>query len=66
MNQKGNALADALHRIQEAVKDDVIRTSGKCRADRELAQEAGWLHPVIKGWYLVGSEATAQPGSTTM
>ena len=62
----GSALADALHRIQEAAKDDVIRTGDMSRADRELAQETGWLHPVINGWYLVGSEATAQPGSTVL
>lgn len=66
MTQKGNALAEALHRIQKAAKDDVIRTSDMSRADRELAQKSGWLHPVIKGWYLVGSEATAQPGSTVL
>lgn len=66
INTMGNALADALHRIQEVAKDDVIRAGDMSRADRELAQQTGWLHAVIKGWYLVGSEATAQPGNTVL
>ncbi|MGH8034444.1 MAG: hypothetical protein ACREO9_04405, partial [Lysobacterales bacterium] len=36
------------------------------RTDRERAQAAGWLHPIIKGWYIVGSEALAQAGSTVL
>ena len=62
----GKALAEALHRIQEAAKGDVIRTSDMSRTDRERAQQAGWLHPVIQGWYIVGAAATAQPGSTVL
>lgn len=62
----GKALADALHRIQEVAEGDVIHASDMSRADRERAQQAGWLHPVIKGWYIVGSEATALPGSTVL
>lgn len=59
-------LANALERIRQAAKNDVIRTSGISRTDRERAQAAGWLHPVINGWYLVGSEAAAQAGSTML
>jgi len=66
MTQPREALAEALRRIQEAAKGDVIRASDMSRADRERAQAAGWLHPVLKGWYIVGSEATAQPGSTVL
>jgi hypothetical protein len=69
-NASGNALrkalADALHRIQEAAKGGVIRTSDMSRVDRERAQAAGWLHPIINGWYIVGSEAAAQSGSTAL
>ena len=59
-------LADALERIRQAAKNDVIRTGEISRSDRERAQAAGWLHPVISGWYIVGSEAAAQVGSTVL
>lgn len=59
-------LADALERIQQAAQNDVVRSCDISRTDRERAQAAGWLHPVINGWYLVGSEAAAQAGSTVL
>ena len=64
MTQKRGALADALERIRAAASDDLILSSDMSRTGRERAQAAGWLHPIIKGWYIVGSEASAQPAST--
>lgn len=66
MTQQRQALAAALDRIQKAAKEDLLRSSDVSRSDRERAQAAGWLHPIIKGWYVVGSEAAAQPGSTVL
>ena len=64
MTQQGQTLADALERIQASAQDDIVQSGDMSRTDRERAQAAGWLHPIIKGWYIVGAEAAAQPGST--
>lgn len=66
MTQNRQALADSLDRIRTAAKDDLIRSGNMSRTDRERAQAAGWLHPIIKGWYIVGSEASAQAGSSVL
>jgi len=66
MTQQRQQLADALEHIQAAAKDDLIRSRDMSRVDRERALAARWLHPVIKGWYIVGSEASAQPGSSVL
>ena len=66
MTQQRQALADSLDRIRTAAKDDLIRSGDMSRIDRERAQAAGWLHPVIKGWYIVGSEASAQVGNSVL
>ncbi len=66
MTQQRHNLADTLERIQRAAKDGLIRSRDMSRVDRERAQVAGWLHLIIKGWYMVGSEASAQPGSTVL
>jgi len=66
MTQQHQALADSLDRIRTAAKDDLIRSGHMSRIDRERAQAAGWLHPIIKGWYIVGSEASAQAGSSVL
>lgn len=66
MTQQRHNLADTLERIKLAAQDDLIRSRYMSRVDRESAQAAGWLHPIINGWYMVGSEASAQPGSTVL
>lgn len=66
MTQQRQDLADALERIRTSAQDDLIRSRDMSRMDRERAQAAGWLHPIIKGWYMVGSEASAQPGNTVL
>ncbi len=64
--QQRQQLADALEHIQTAAKDDLIRSRDMSRVDRERALTAGWLHPIIKGWYIVGSETPAQAGSSVL
>ena len=66
MTQQRQQLADALEHIQTAAKDDLIRSRDMSRVDRERALASGWLHPIIKGWYIVGSEASAQAGSSVL
>ncbi len=66
MTRQGQNLADALERIRGVARDDLIRSKDMSRVDRERALAAGWLHPVIKGWYMVGSAASAQPGNTVL
>jgi len=66
MTQQRQTLADSLDRIRTAAKDDLIRSGDMSRLDRERAQAAGWLHPIIKGWYIVGSEASAQAGNSVL
>lgn len=66
MTQQRQQLADALEHIRTAAKDDLIRSRDMSRVDRERALAAGWLHPVIKGWYIVGSEVSAQAGSSVL
>ena len=66
MTPQRQVLADALERIRSSAKEGLIRSSDMSRTDRERAQAAGWLHTVIKGWYMVGSEASAQPGGTVL
>jgi len=66
MTQQRQQLADALENIQTAAKDDLIRSRDMSRVDRERALAAGWLHPIIKGWYIVGSEVSAQAGSSVL
>ena len=66
MTQQRHALADSLERIRASAQDDMIRSSNMSRTDRERAQAAGWLHSVIKGWYIIGSEASAAAGSTVL
>jgi len=66
MTQQRQDLADTLERIQTSAQDDLIRSREMSRIDRERAQAAGWLHPIIKGWYMVGSEASAQIGNTVL
>ncbi len=66
MTQQRQDLGDTLERIRAAAQDDLIRSQDMSRMDRERAQAAGWLHPIIKGWYMVGSEASARPGNTVL
>lgn len=66
MTQQRQQLADALEHIQAAAKDDLIRSRDMSRVDRERALAARWLYPVIKGWYIVGSEVSAQAGSSVL
>ena len=66
MTQQRQDLADTLERIRASAQDDLIRSQDMSRMDRERAQAAGWLHPIIKGWYMVGSEASTQPGNTVL
>lgn len=64
--RSGQALAEALGRVEKKARRGIVRSSDMERPDRERLQRAGWLQPIIKGWYLLGLSADAGPGSTTL
>ncbi len=64
--RSGKALAEALSRVERQARQGIIKSSGMQRTDRERLQRAGWLQPIMKGWYLLGQSADAQPGNTTL
>lgn len=66
MTQHRKALAAALERIEGSAEDDLIQSRDMRRTDRERAQAAGWLHPIIRGWYVLGPEASTRSGNTVL
>jgi len=64
--QSGEALGAALSRAKKAAREGIVRSSDMQRLDRERLQRAGWLQPIMKGWYLYGLSPDARPGSTTL
>ena len=64
--QSGQALAEALSRVEKVARQGIVRSSDMQRQDRERLQRAGWLLPIINGWYLFGLSPDAGPGSTTL
>lgn len=64
--RSGQALADALSRVEKQAQNGVLMSAHMKRVDRERLLRAGWLKPIIKGWYLVGLAPDADPGSTVL
>lgn len=60
------ALANALENIRRAAVDGIVQTNAMARTDRERALAQGWLHPIIKGWYMLATQSAAAPGSTVL
>ena len=65
-NKLTQALADSLTRVKAVAQDGIINSSDISRTDRERLQRAGWLQPVIKGWYLIGLDLDQAQGSSTL
>ncbi len=64
--RSGQALAEALSRVERRAQQGIVKSADIQRTDRERLQRAGWLQPIMKGWYyLLGQSADAKPGSTT-
>ena len=53
-NKLAQTLDDSLQRVKSVAQDDIINSSDISRTDRERLLRAGWLQPIIKGWYLIG------------
>ncbi|MCP3869854.1 MAG: Fic family protein [Gammaproteobacteria bacterium] len=60
------ALAETLSRVEKRAQRGIVKSADMQRSDRERLQRAGWLQPIIKGWYLLGQSPDVQPGSTTL
>ncbi len=64
--RSGQAFAEALGRVEKQARRGIVKSSDIQRTDRERLQRAGWLQPIMKGWYLLGQSTDAQPGGTTL
>jgi len=64
--QSGQALAEALDRVEKQARHGIVRSADMARPDRERLQRAGWLQPIMKGWYLFGLSADGGPGSAAL
>jgi hypothetical protein len=60
-----SVLAAALARARTAARDDVVRSEGISRRDRELLTRRGYLREFIRGWYALTSPEV-QPGDTVV
>lgn len=58
-------LLETLERVKGKARDGVVRSSEIARADRERLTRAGWLQPILRGWYLL-SRPEAGEGNTTL
>lgn len=66
MSKQRAALADALDNIRRVAVDGIVQSNAMARKDRERAVAAGWLHPIINGWYMLATQAASAPGSTAV
>lgn len=56
MNRSGKLIADSLQRVQQQSHEGIVQSSAISRVDRERLLRAGWLQPVIRGWYILAME----------
>ncbi len=47
-------LANSLERARQVAQDNIVQSTGLSRTHRERLLKAGWLTPVIRGWYILG------------
>lgn len=47
-------LATSLERARQAAQDNIVQSGDLSRTHRERLLKAGWLTPVIRGWYILG------------
>ena len=47
-------LANSLERARQAARDNIVQSTDLSRTRRERLLRAGWLTPVIRGWYILG------------
>lgn len=47
-------LAASLERARQAAQDNIVQSGDLSRTHRERLLKAGWLTPVIRGWYILG------------
>ena len=47
-------LANSLERARQAAQDNIVQSTDMSRTRRERLLRAGWLTPVIRGWYILG------------
>ena len=58
-------LAEALTRVRQIARDDIVRSQDVTRGDRELLVSRNWLREIIRGWYLL-TTPEAKPGDTVI
>ena len=47
-------LANSLEQARQAAQDNIVQSGELSRSHRERLLKAGWLTPVIRGWYILG------------
>ena len=58
-------LAESLKRVEAIAHNGVIKSADLTRLDRERLLNAGWLQPIVKGWYQFGMQPEGADGSST-
>ena len=58
-------LAESLKRGEAIAHNGVIKSADLTRLDRERLLNAGWLQPIVKGWYQFGMQPEGADGSST-
>lgn len=58
-------IGESLARVTEVARRHVVKSVDIGRTDRERLVSAGYLQPVMKGWYLLGTPE-AEAGDTTL
>lgn len=56
-------LANSLEQARQAAQDNIVQSGELSRSHRERLLKAGWLTPVIRGWYILGHPG--EQGKTT-
>ena len=56
-------LANSLELARQAAQDNIVQSGELSRSHRERLLKAGWLTPVIRGWYILGHPG--EQGKTT-
>lgn len=64
-SETNSQVANALRRVHRVAPEAVVQSKAISRLDREILTSKGWLHEIIKGWYLL-TTPDAKPGDTVL